>query len=118
GQGVGKAWKVLRKLQDEGQNANLIDLIFAKPLDKLLLKELAKQSQIWFVFSENARIGGVASLLESFVQENDLKIKIVSFEYEDSFIEHGKTNEVEKALKLDIDGLVQRVKINWVDNIL
>ncbi|MCH3852467.1 1-deoxy-D-xylulose-5-phosphate synthase, partial [Campylobacter jejuni] len=76
GQGVGKAWKVLRKLQDEGQNANLIDLIFAKPLDKLLLKELAKQSQIWFVFSENARIGGVASLLESFVQENDLKIKI------------------------------------------
>ncbi|WP_348518841.1 1-deoxy-D-xylulose-5-phosphate synthase [Campylobacter sp. CCS1377] len=110
GQGVGKAWQVLEKLQNDGKNVNLIDLIFAKPLDETLLKELAKISQIWFVFSENAKIGGVGSLLQNFVQTNDLNIKIISFEYQDKFIEHGKTSEVEKSLELDVQSLLNKVK--------
>lgn len=109
GQGVGKAWQVLRALQEMGGNANLIDLIFAKPLDETLLLELSKQSQIWFIFSENVKNGGVSSLINTFLQENDLSMKIVSFEYEDSFIEHGKTSEVEANLGLDADSLLQKV---------
>lgn len=116
GQGVGKAWQVLKKLQEEGKNANLIDLIFAKPLDEMLLKELAKISQIWFVFSENAKIGGVGSLLQNFIQTNDLNIKIISFEYEDKFIEHGKSAEVEKSLGLDVQNLVKKIKDNVQEN--
>ncbi|MBZ7965580.1 1-deoxy-D-xylulose-5-phosphate synthase [Campylobacter molothri] len=108
GQGVGKAWKVLNEMQE---NIDLIDLIFAKPLDEMLLKDLAKKSKIWFVFSENAKIGGVASLLQAFIQKNDLEIKIISFEYEDEFIEHGKTSEVEKKLKLDIESIIEKIKL-------
>lgn len=110
GQGVGKAWQVLRKLQNEGKNANLIDLIFIKPLDEELLKELARKTKIWFVFSQNAKIGGVASLLNNFLQENDLNVKIVSFEYEDKFIPHGNTDAVEKSLELDTQNLIQKIK--------
>ncbi|MBS4240281.1 1-deoxy-D-xylulose-5-phosphate synthase [Campylobacter vulpis] len=107
GQGVGKAWKVLQNL---GENfANLIDLIFIKPLDELLLKELASKTKIWFVFSENVKIGGVASLLREFVALYDLNIKIVSFEYEDAFITHGNLNEVEVSLGLDVKKLSQKI---------
>ncbi|MBZ7943963.1 1-deoxy-D-xylulose-5-phosphate synthase [Campylobacter sp. RM13744] len=108
GQGVGKAWQVLNEMQEK---IDLIDLIFAKPLDEMLLKDLAKKSKIWFVFSENAKIGGVASLLQTFIQKNDLEIKIISFEYEDEFIEHGKTSEVEKKLKLDIESIIEKIKL-------
>ncbi|MBZ7934204.1 1-deoxy-D-xylulose-5-phosphate synthase [Campylobacter sp. W0065] len=108
GQGVGKAWQVLNEMQEK---IDLIDLIFAKPLDEMLLKDLAKKSKIWFVFSENAKIGGVASLLQAFIQKNDLEIKIISFEYEDEFIEHGKTSEVEKKLKLDIESIIEKIKL-------
>ncbi|MBZ7935085.1 1-deoxy-D-xylulose-5-phosphate synthase [Campylobacter sp. B0100352/1] len=108
GQGVGKAWQVLNEMQER---INLIDLIFAKPLDEMLLKDLAQKSKIWFVFSENAKIGGVASLLQSFIQKYNLDIKIISFEYEDEFIEHGKTSEVEKKLKLDVKSIVEKIKI-------
>lgn len=107
GQGVGKAWKVLQNL---GNNfANLIDLIFIKPLDELLLKELASQTKIWFVFSENVKIGGVASLLREFVGQYDLNVKIMSFEYEDAFITHGNLNEVEVSLNLDVKKLSQKI---------
>lgn len=107
GQGVGKAWKVLRNLGNDF--ANLIDLIFIKPLDELLLKELASQTKIWFVFSENVKIGGVASLLREFVGQYDLNVKIVSFEYEDAFITHGNLNEVEVSLNLDVKKLSQKI---------
>ncbi|EOX1264875.1 1-deoxy-D-xylulose-5-phosphate synthase [Campylobacter upsaliensis] len=107
GQGVGKAWKVLQNLGNDF--ANLIDLIFIKPLDELLLKELASQTKIWFVFSENVKIGGVASLLREFVGQYDLNVKIMSFEYEDAFITHGNLNEVEVSLNLDVKKLSQKI---------
>ena len=107
GQGVGKAWKVLQNLGNDF--ANLIDLIFIKPLDELLLKELASQTKIWFVFSENVKIGGVASLLREFVGQYDLNVKIVSFEYENAFITHGNLNEVEASLNLDVKKLSQKI---------
>lgn len=107
GQGVGKAWKVLQNLGNDF--ANLIDLIFIKPLDELLLKELASQTKIWFVFSENVKIGGVASLLREFVGQYDLNVKIMSFEYEDVFITHGNLNEVEVSLNLDVKKLSQKI---------
>ncbi|TKX28448.1 1-deoxy-D-xylulose-5-phosphate synthase [Campylobacter sp. MIT 12-5580] len=112
GQGVGRAFGALKYLEKEGLKdyANLIDLIFAKPLDEVLLKELALQSQIWFVFSDSARIGGVASLLETFVQIYNLKVKIISFEYKDEFITHGQTNEVEQSLGLDTQSLALQIK--------
>ncbi|EGO4877297.1 1-deoxy-D-xylulose-5-phosphate synthase [Campylobacter lari] len=109
GQGVAKAKLVLDKLGLD--YASLIDLIFAKPLDEELLKELAKDTKAWFVFSDSAKIGGVGSLIANFLQKEKLcHIKLVSYEFEDQFITHGKTNEVEKFLELDIDSLCKKIK--------
>ncbi|HEG2606881.1 1-deoxy-D-xylulose-5-phosphate synthase [Campylobacter sp. W0066.1] len=110
GQGVAKAKLALDKLGLD--YASLIDLIFAKPLDEELLKELAKDTKTWFVFSDSAKIGGVGSLIINFLQKENLyHIKLVSFEFEDCFITHGKANEVEQFLKLDVDSLCKKIKI-------
>ncbi|EAH6292509.1 1-deoxy-D-xylulose-5-phosphate synthase [Campylobacter lari] len=110
GQGVAKAKLALDKLGLD--YASLIDLIFAKPLDEELLREIAKNTKTWFVFSDSAKIGGVGSLITNFLQKENLyHIKVVSFEFEDQFIAHGKTSEVEKFLELDIDSLCQKIKI-------
>ncbi|EAI3913954.1 1-deoxy-D-xylulose-5-phosphate synthase [Campylobacter sp. IFREMER_LSEM_CL1846] len=110
GQGVAKAKLALDKLGLD--YASLIDLIFAKPLDEELLKELAKDTKTWFVFSDSAKIGGVGSLITTFLQKENLyHIKLVSFEFEDQFITHGKTNEVEKFLEIDVESLCKKIKI-------
>ncbi|MBK1963885.1 1-deoxy-D-xylulose-5-phosphate synthase [Campylobacter novaezeelandiae] len=113
GQGVGKAWSVLKNIQINKKSANLVDLIFIKPLDEEFLKELAKKTKIWFVFSESNKIGGVGSLLNTFIQENNLNIKLISFEYKDKFIEHGKLFEIEKELGLDTDSLANYI-LNYI----
>ncbi|AJC93121.1 1-deoxyxylulose-5-phosphate synthase [Campylobacter subantarcticus LMG 24377] len=110
GQGAAKAKLVLDKLGLD--YASLIDLIFAKPLDEELLKELAKDTKTWFIFSDSAKIGGVGSLIANFLQKENLcHIKLVSFEFEDQFITHGKTNEVEKFLEIDVESLCKKIKI-------
>lgn len=109
GQGVARAKLVLDEL---GQDyANLIDLVFAKPLDEACLKEFAMKSKIWFIFSDSAKIGGVGSLIMNFLQKEGLNhIKVVSFEYEDYFITHGKTDVVQKHLGLDVKSLCNKIK--------
>lgn len=109
GQGVARAKLVLDELGQE--YANLIDLVFAKPLDEVCLKEFAMKSKIWFIFSDSAKIGGVGSLIMNFLQKEGLNhIKVVSFEYEDYFITHGKTDMVQKHLGLDVKSLCNKIK--------
>ncbi len=89
----------------------ILDLRFVKPLDSSTLRELSKEYKIWFVFSDSAKIGGVGSALGEFLQDEEiLDVKIVSFEYSDNFITHGKTEIVERSLGVVPSQLAERVK--------
>jgi len=107
GNGVGRAWQVAKKLQASGIEVGVMDLKFIKPLDEDTLKTL--KANKWFVFSDNNKIGGVAESLEAFCNENNLDKKIISFEFEDKFIPHGQTSDIEKLLQVDIDSLTNKI---------
>ncbi|MCI5968932.1 1-deoxy-D-xylulose-5-phosphate synthase [Helicobacter sp.] len=109
GNGVGRAYKCLLELEKQGINASLVDLRFAKPLDKNALISLAKTHKKWFIFSDSAKIGGIGQILSAFVQENTLGIQICSLEFEDAFIPHGKVEVIETKLGLDTQSLVTKI---------
>lgn len=108
GNGVGSAYFCAKKLEEK-LKCGVVDLRFLKPLPEESLKALALKYKRWYVFSENNVIGGVAESLCSFVNFNNLDVKIASFEYEDKFIPHGKTEEIEASLKRDIDTMVIKI---------
>jgi len=109
GNGVGRAYETSKYLDAD---VTILDLRFVKPLDEEMLKELSKKCKKWFVFSDTAKLGGVASaLLEFLAKENILDISVVSFEYEDEFITHGNTKVVEESLHLLPEQLAQRIKV-------
>ena len=82
----------------------MIDLVFAKPLDKEFLINLAKKDKIWYIFSDSVKKGGIGDILSAFLQENKIyDVEINTFEYDDKFLPHGKTPDVEYFLGLDID---------------
>ncbi len=107
GNGVGRA-KATLDLLDEA--VSLLDLRFVKPLDTSMLRRLAQQHKRWYVFSDSARMGGVGSaLLEFLNDENISDVHVVTFEYTDAFITHGKTSLVEESLGLLPEQLAQRI---------
>ncbi len=99
GNGVGKAIACAALLEEQ-LDVGIVDLRFAKPLDKELLILLAQQYTQWFVISESAKIGGIGSLLMGLKEENGLHVSITSFEYTDYFIMHGATHLVEEKLHI------------------
>jgi 1-deoxy-D-xylulose-5-phosphate synthase len=108
GNGVGRAAQTAKLLEKE---VALLDLRFVKPLDEEMLQELAKKHTKWFVFSDSAKMGGVASAIMEFLAKESLNdIKVVSFEYEDSFITHGNTKLVEESLGLLPEQLAKKVQ--------
>jgi 1-deoxy-D-xylulose-5-phosphate synthase len=110
GNGVGRALHTAEILGPDYDPA-LLDLRFVKPLDETLLRELANRYKTWFVFSDGARMGGVASALEEFFEgEEQAPERMVSFEYDDAFIPHGKTEVVEEHLGLRPEQLAERVR--------
>jgi 1-deoxy-D-xylulose-5-phosphate synthase len=108
GNGVGRAVETSKLLDFE---VGILDLRFLKPLDNETLKTLSKKYKNWFIFSDSAKIGGVSSAIINFLNENFIRdIQVKSFEYEDHFITHGKTSEVEESLNLLPLQLKERVK--------
>ena len=107
GSGVGRACET-EKLHDE--DIAILDLRFVKPLDTQMLTTLASKYDEWYVFSDSQKQGGVGSAILEFLNDANLNIKIISFEYDDVFIDHGDTNDVEFSLGLHPSQLVKKVK--------
>ncbi|RXK13408.1 1-deoxy-D-xylulose-5-phosphate synthase [Halarcobacter mediterraneus] len=107
GAGVSRACQT-EELHDE--NIAILDLRFVKPLDEDLLKELALKYEKWYVFSDSQKQGGVGSAILEFANREKLCINLISFEYEDDFIQHGDTKLVEEGLGLHPKQLVEKVK--------
>ena len=108
GNSVGRAMEV-GKLVDF--TPTIVDLRFVKPLDCEFLTNLSKTHKSWFVFSDSAKIGGVGSALLEFLNVSKINdINLVTFEYDDTFITHGATKDVEYSLGLTPPQLSQKIK--------
>lgn len=107
GNGVGRAYLVNQGLDNK---ATLVDLRFAKPLDIDLIREIAKTHKKIYVFSDGVKIGGIAQNISSILLEDSIFVKIKSFEFDDKFISHGKTTEIEKMINLDVASIIDTIK--------
>lgn len=93
------------------EEISILDLRFVKPIDKKCLIELSKKYDDWYIFSDSQKQGGVSStILEVLNDEKIHNVQLTSFEYEDSFIEHGDTKQVEESLGLLPSQLVKKIK--------
>ena len=108
GNGVGRAAQAMALLDEP---VSLLDLRFVKPLDAEMLRRMARTHSRWFVFSDSAKMGGVASAILEFLSNEGISgVNVTSFEYEDTFIAHGKTSDVERSLGLRPEQLAERVR--------
>ena len=109
GNGVGRALQTAELMETKPA---VLDLRFVKPLDETMLKSLSTRYRHWFVFSDSAKKGGVASAIGEYLDEAGISdVTLTSFEYDDAFITHGNTKLVEESLGLLPEQLAERVKL-------
>lgn len=104
------AMEALRFAQQDGNDFNVINARFVKPLDLKMLKSL--QSEYIITIEDNVCIGGLGASINHVLTRLEKTCKVKNFAYKDTFIPHGKVTELQKEYGVDVEELqkyIQRV---------
>ena len=110
GKMVAKAFEVTEELEKEGKTAEVINARFLKPFDEQAIINSMKKTKNIITLEENTIIGGLASKVEEVISKNkEDNIQFKAFGLPDTFIEHGKVEELEEMYKLDAKSIAKEI---------
>lgn len=110
GKMVAKAFEVKEELEKEGKKAEVINARFLKPFDEQTIINSMKRTKNIVTLEDNTIIGGLASKVEELISKNkEDNIQFKAFGLPDTFIEHGKVEELEEMYKLDAKSIAKEI---------
>lgn len=108
---VHTAQRTAEMLVQDGIDAGVINLRFAKPLDRELILDVAKKYPYFVTIEENALAGGVGSAILELLNDAGLyDVKVLRLGIPDRFIEHGNRSLLLADLGLDEETIAEQVK--------
>ena len=87
----------------------LVDMRFAKPIDKERLDELSNTHQHIITIEDNVVTGGAGSSINEYLVEKGYEITVTNFGIPDQIISHGSQNELYAEIGLDKKSLEYRI---------
>ena len=97
-------------LAEKGVEACVIDPIFIKPLDELLLLERLQSCMCVVTLEEHALQGGLGSIINNFIIQKKLShLKVLNFGIPDQLIEHGKHSDLLKKFGITAEAVTKKV---------
>ncbi|MBQ3560140.1 MAG: 1-deoxy-D-xylulose-5-phosphate synthase [Agathobacter sp.] len=106
---VQTAEKVAERLKEQGIEATVINARFAVPFDKEKVDELTQNHKLLVTMEENVTSGGFGEHIASYVNENDLDIKVQVIAIPDVYVEHGNVERLKEDIGIDADSIYERV---------
>ena len=99
------------KLASYGLSTTVVDARFAKPIDELLITQLARDHEV-LVTVEEGSIGGFSAQVMSFLTKSaalDRELKFRPLFFPNRFINHGKPDHQNIECGIDHDSIVKTV---------
>ena len=114
---VENAMETAEKLAEEGISAGVVNMRFAKPLDKELLLKQAQEYGKIVTLEEGMLAGGVGSAVLELLNEAKRldTCKVLNVGIPDEFVVHGTKQQLFKDLHFDTPSLVEQIK-GFVNN--
>ncbi len=106
---VQTAEKVAELLKEQGVDATVINARFAVPFDKEKVAELTQNHKLLVTMEENVTSGGFGEHVASYVNENDLDIKVQIIAIPDAYVEHGNVERLKEDIQIDANSIYNRV---------
>ena len=108
---VDYALKAADMLNHEGIHCEVINMRYIKPLDENILDEIAGRFTKIITLEENALMGGFGSGVLEYFSGKNYKNDVLRVGLPDEFVDHGTQTELHKKLKIDPNGIKEKVKI-------
>jgi 1-deoxy-D-xylulose-5-phosphate synthase len=104
------------RLAEEGCNLTVINARFVKPLDSVLLCNLAQQFGRLVTIEENVLQGGFGTAVLELLEEQGIQgVSVLRIGYPDTYIDQGEQHELRAIHGLNRDGIARSVKsfLQW-----
>lgn len=88
---------------------DVYDMIWAKPFDTELVRQIAMTHKRIITVEDGVRIGGFGSAVRQWLDDNDIMIHFTQLGIPDRFIQHGSVPELEKICGLDHDSILNAI---------
>jgi len=87
----------------------VINARFVKPLDRDMIKRLARKAKTFVTVEENTVLGGFGSAVLEYCSENNLGVKVSCIGIPDAFVEHGSREQLLDLIGLRAEKLAQKI---------
>lgn len=111
---VKTAVEVRESLKEIGYDCSLVNARFVKPIDKLSIRELAKEHKLLVTMEENVLSGGFGEHVVNFVKEDSLPLEVLCIGISDEYVEHGNVDILKKEVGIDPDTVVKRIVAAYI----
>jgi len=110
GSTVNDALAAADALAAEGLSLTVVDPVFIKPLDTVLLEKLARSARFVVTAEENVLQGGFGSVVLETLSELGLTVPVLRIGLPDQFIEQGSQAELRHRYGIDQSGMVSQIR--------
>lgn len=107
------AVKAAEMAKTAGVNTSVYDMIFLKPIDKEILHHVGKNFKRIVTVEDGCVTGGLGSAVAEFMAENGYRTTVKRVGIPDSFVTHGKPEELYKLCKMDADSIRDLLVSEW-----
>ncbi len=107
---VKTALEVRERLMQEGTACALVNMRFAKPLDKDMLRDAAGTYDLVVTMEENVRPGGMGEAVVEYLDSIGAQVPVLLAAIEDGFIPHGNAEVLKREAGLDADSIADNIK--------
>ncbi|MDI9604305.1 MAG: 1-deoxy-D-xylulose-5-phosphate synthase [Bacteroidota bacterium] len=109
---IGKrAARAIAKAEESGVSVAHYDMVFLKPIDEALLREVAERFRHIITVEEGMKKGGLGSAVLEFLAENGYQeIQAVQVGIDDQFVTHGTIPELHAITGIDEAGILATIQ--------
>lgn len=105
-----QAAKAVAEATKEGIKADHYDMIWVKPLDEQLLREIARRHKAVLTVEDGAVSGGFGSAVGEWFAANDINIRHVAAGIPDKWVMQGTVGELWKECGIDAGAIAERLR--------
>ncbi|WP_343208453.1 1-deoxy-D-xylulose-5-phosphate synthase [Anaerolentibacter hominis] len=106
---VPEAEEVHAELKKHGIASSLVNMRFAKPFDRDLLKELLPSHRLVVTMEENVKNGSLGQRIGAWMAEEGYAVPHLEISVPDEYVVHGSREELLKKYKMDVQSVVERI---------
>ncbi|MBR5843614.1 MAG: 1-deoxy-D-xylulose-5-phosphate synthase [Bacteroidaceae bacterium] len=103
----------IEQAQAQGVNATHYDMIFLKPIDEDILREVASKYNRIITVENGTIVGGLGSAVMEWMNDNGYSPRIKRVGIPDKFIAQGTVAELHKLCGMDADSITTLLTTKW-----